>query len=307
MRKLHRHRERLCQTFGGVSNVAPVAWPCGRLTGSRKSDINVQIVPSARRLCQREGSPVPRVRGHRRAEGRGGRRPAARTRRGHGPDPGERAQPSRRRRPRRCLAVPGRASAHARHRGRRRRRGARRRRRGLGGGRPRQPVHHGHLRRLPVLRHRSREPLPDTRLHQLLDGRRLRRARRRQGPQPDPDPRLGVLRGRRGAPGRVRDLLAHAVHARQPARRRDGHDQLGRQRHRFGRRAAGADRRRLRDRQRFERREARPRAGSRHGRGDQPRDRGRRRARDGADGRPRRRPRLRALSAASCSRRGSTR
>ena len=54
-------------------------------------------------------------------------------------------------------------------------------RRGLGGRRPGQPVHHGHLRRVPVLPHRSRVALPDARLHQLLDGRRLRGDARRQG------------------------------------------------------------------------------------------------------------------------------
>ena len=99
--------------------------------------------------------------------------------------------------------------------------------------------------------------LPDARLHQLLDRRRLRRGRRRQGAEPDPHPGQRVVRGRRRPPGRVRHGMAHAVHARSPRRRRDGDGQRGRQRHRLGRRPAREDRRRLRDRQRVERREAR--------------------------------------------------
>ena len=185
---------------------------------------------------------------------------------GRGPDrrPRLRAQPSRRRRPRGHLPLPGRAAVHPRDRGRRPDRRARRGRRRLAGRRARDAVPDGDLRRLPLsagpaasrsARHAGfisfstsggyAEQLACSTRHLMrVPGRALRR-------------------GRRGAPDRVRDGLAHALHARQPRGRRDGDDQLGRQRHRLGGRPARAPRGRDRDRQRLLRREARARGGAR--------------------------------------------
>ena len=150
-------------------------------------------------------------------------------------------------------------------------------RRGLGGRRPRDAVLHGHLRRVPLLPHRPRDALPDARVHQLLHAAASGARRLSRRPAACASPTSSTTRRRR-APGRVRHLLAHALHARPAAGRRDGADQLGRQRHRLGRRAARAARRRDRDRQRVEPDESSTRrASSAWTTGSTTRDRGRRR------------------------------
>ena len=169
------------------------------------------------------------------------------------------AQPSRRRHPRGRLALPGRAAVHARRRGRRR--GSRRSARastGWAGRRPRAAVPDRHLRRMPST---AGPAARRSACRRASSASRHRAATRRSSP------------ARRGhlirMPDGSRDEAAaatqiafgtawHMLFTRgRPARRRDGADQLGRQRHRLGRRAARQARRRVRDRQRELRREAR--------------------------------------------------
>ena len=201
----------------------------------------------------------------------------SRSRRGRRRHHGGGAQPSRRRRPRGRLPFPGRATARARRRGRGSDRRGRAGRRGLGAGRPRHALHHEHVRELPVLRHRARVALRRGRLHQLHDRWRLCRAACVLGATADP--RAGWARRRRGGrpPGRVRNRVAHALHARTAATRRDSPDQLRRQRHRLSRSAARPSRRRLRDRYLQQGRQARAGRCPRHGRRDQLHDLGRHR------------------------------
>ena len=132
-------------------------------------------------------------------------------------------------------------------------------------------------------------------VHQLLDVGRLRRAARLLDAAPDARPRRD-LATRRPRRCRSRSAPRGTCSSRAAGLRagRDGDDQLGRQRHRLGRRPARATGGRDRDRQRELRREAGARERARHGSRDQPRDPGRRRRGDAAHRRPRRRPRLRA-------------
>ena len=122
------------------------------------SDINTSPASQQERSV-REGGRLPRVRQL--------RRPAARGAPRSGRGPGEvvvdvtavGAQPSRRRRARGCLPLPGRAPARARRGARGADRGARRRRRGLEGRRPRGAVPDRRLRRAARYCRSGRESL----------------------------------------------------------------------------------------------------------------------------------------------------
>ena len=232
------------------------------LTRPRKSDINTVRAGGGREVEAMKAVRFHEFGGSDVLQARGDRRPEARPGRGLDQDPGGGPQPPRRRRPGGRFPLPGRAAAHARGRGRRRDREGRQGRRRLEARRPRQPVHHGDVRRVPLLPHRPRVALPDAALHQLRVRRRLRRAGYVLGARSSSASRRASLRGGCGAAGRLRHLLAHALHAREAPAGRDGPHQLGRERHRFCRRAAREAGRCVRHRQRVERREARPRARS---------------------------------------------
>ncbi len=122
---------------------------------------------------------------------------------------------------------------------------------GLGGRRPRDAVPDGHVRRRaasarPGASRCACRPASSASSHTGGYAERLVCSASQLIRVPGRD------RGRGGgcAPDRVRDRLAHALHARQPARGRDGARQLGRERDRLGRRPARAHGGRLRDRER---------------------------------------------------------
>ena len=134
--------------------------------------------------------------------------PEPRSRAGAGPSRDVRAVPHRHPRGRRRLAGRAHAAVRPRPRGHRHHRGARRGRHEPSGRRARRHrVARFGLRRLPLLRRRSRDSVREPGEQRLLDRRRVRRVRRRQRGLRRPGARRHQLGRRRAAELRRRDDL----------------------------------------------------------------------------------------------------